>query len=87
MQSLKIMYKFAIASCFNSSCPSLNPTQLNTTFILFIIIKLPTFFWHNNIYKKDNYNISECFNARKLFIFQQFRFYEQLKFHAQMSWA
>ena len=27
----------------------------------------------------------ECFEARNNFIFQHFRFYEQLKFHAQQS--
>ena len=30
---------------------------------------------------------SESLNARNIFIFQHFSFYEQLKFHAQLSWA
>ena len=30
---------------------------------------------------------SETMKARKVGIFQQFSFYEQLKFHAQLSWA
>ena len=29
--------------------------------------------------------VSENFKARKIFIFQHFTFYEQLKFHAQLS--
>ena len=30
---------------------------------------------------------SDCLKARKVFIFQYFSFYEQLKFHAQLSSA
>ena len=40
--------------------------------------------WHLNIYEQDKYNI-ERIKARNFFICQYFCFYEQLKFHAQLS--
>ena len=39
----------------------------------------------SKIYQHDKYNIGE-FESKKDFNFQQFSFYEQLKFHAQLSW-
>ena len=45
-------------------------TQLSKKCILLINVKMPT---------------SESFKARKIFIFHFFTFYEQLKFHAQLS--
>ena len=56
--------------------------MLNSTehkFIMLINVKVPTIISMINI-------ISDNLNARKSFL-QHFRFYEQLKFHAQLSWA
>ena len=42
--------------------------------------------WLFNIYKHDKYSIWEL-ESKKVLSFQHYIFYEQLKFHAQLSWA
>ena len=45
--------------------------------------------WHFNIYQHDKYNTcvfeSKKLATRNVIIYQHFCFYEQLKFHAQLS--
>ena len=57
-------------------------TQLSMKFIVLINVKMPTIVL--SFMSKSNAT-SEIFNARKIFIFHHFIFYEQLKFHAQLS--
>ena len=60
-------------------------TQLSRKFILLINVEMPT-----NVdiltFISMNYTTSERLKARKFFICWYFCFYEQLKFHAQLSW-
>ena len=60
--------------------------QLNQAceFIMLIIVRMPTIvgiFTFTSIIKTT----SECYKARKVFIFRHFSFVERLKFHAQFS--
>ena len=41
--------------------------------------------WHINIHEQDK--TSERLKVRKIFIFQYLSFYEQLKFHARLSFV
>ena len=59
-------------------------TQLSIKIILLINIKLPTTFDILIFISMIN-TTSENLKGRKIFIFQHFRFYEQLKSHAQLS--
>ena len=59
-------------------------TQLSTKFILLINVKMPTIVGILTFKSMIN-TTSESFRARKILIFHQFRFYELLKFHAQLS--
>ena len=59
-------------------------TQLSTKFILLINVKMPTIVGILTFISRIN-TASESFKARKIFIFQHFTFYEQLKFHVQLS--
>ena len=54
-------------------------TQLSMKFILLINVKMPTISTINTT--------SERLKARNFIICKYFCFYEQLKFHAQLSWA
>ena len=60
------------------------PTQLSTKFILLINVKMPTIVGILSFISMIN-TTSERLKARDIVIFQQFSFYEQLKFHAQLS--
>ena len=53
-------------------------------FILLINIKMPTNVGILTLISRMN-TTSENFKARKFFDFQHFSFYEQLKFHSQLS--
>ena len=55
-------------------------------FIMLINVKMPTIVDILTIMRMIN-TISESLKAKKIFIFQHFSFYEQLKFHAQLSRA
>ena len=59
-------------------------TQLSMNFILLIDIKMPTIVGILTFISRIN-TVSESFKARTIFIFSHFAFYEQLKFHAQLS--
>ena len=59
-------------------------TQLSTKFILLINVKMPTIVGILTFISMID-TIPESLKARKVIIFQQFSFYEQLKFHAQFS--
>ena len=59
-------------------------TQLSTKFILLINIKKPTIVGILTFISMIN-KISERLKARDIFICRYFGFYEQLKFHAQLS--
>ena len=59
-------------------------TQLSTKFIKLINVKMPTIVSILTFISMINTS-SESFKARKVLIFQHFSFYEQLKFHAQLS--
>ena len=62
-----------------SSCS----TQLSTKFILLINVKMPTIV--SILTFISMINTSERLKARNFFICRYFSFYEQLKFHAQLS--
>ena len=62
-----------------SSCS----TQLSTKFILLINVKMPTIV--SILTFISMINTSERLKARNFFICRCFSFYEQLKFHAQLS--
>ena len=64
--------------------PFLRSTQLSIKFIMLINIKMPTIVGILTFISMIN-NPSESLKARKIFIFQHFSFYEQLKFRAQLS--
>ena len=59
-------------------------TQPSTKFILLINVKMATIVGILTFISRIN-TASESFKARKIFTFQYFTFYEQLKFHAQLS--
>ena len=61
-------------------------TQRSTKFILLINVKMPTI---NGIltFMSIINTAFESLKARKVFIFQHFDFYEQIKFQAQLSSA
>ena len=61
-------------------------TQLSTKFIMLINVKMPTIVGILTFISMIN-TTSESLKASKVFIFSHFIFYEQLKFHAQLSWA
>ena len=56
-------------------------------FIMLINVKLPTIVVGIFTFISMINTTSESMKAKKIFIFQHFRFYEQLKYHAQLSWA
>ena len=58
-------------------------TQLSMKFILLIKVKMPTLVGILTFISMIN--ISERLKARNLFICRYLSFYEQLKFHAQLS--
>ena len=62
----------------NSTQHEINPTH-NDEMATIIIVGILTFTIRIN-------TGSESFTARKIFAFQYFSFYEELKFHAQLSW-
>ena len=59
-------------------------TQLSTKFILLINVKMPTTVGILTLISMIN-TTSERLKARNFFICRYFSFYEQLKFHAQLS--
>ena len=59
-------------------------TQLSTKFIMLIYVKMPTIVGILTFISMINTE-SERLKARNFFICQYFSFYEQLKFHAQLS--
>ena len=61
-------------------------TQLSTKFILLINVKMPTIVAILTFISMIN-TTSERLKARIFFICLYFSFYEQLKLHAQLSWA
>ena len=68
--------------CKTFSCS----TQLSVKFILLINVKMPTIVGILTFINRINTTF-ESFKVRKFFIFHHFSFYEQLKFHALLSWA
>ena len=61
-------------------------TQLSTKFILLINVKMPTIVGILTFISMIN-TTSERLKASNFFTFRYFSFKEQLKFHAQLSWA
>ena len=61
-------------------------TQLRIKFILLINVKMPTIVDILTFINRIN-TPSESLKGRKSFVFGYFSFYQQLKFHAQLSWA
>ena len=61
-------------------------TQLSMKFIMFINVKMPTIFGILIFMSMVN-TTSEHLKASERFIFKHYRFYEHLKFHAQLSSA
>ena len=61
-------------------------TLLSTKFILLINVKMPTIVGILRFISMIN-TTPERLKARNFFICRYFSFYEQLKFHAQLSWA
>ena len=61
-------------------------TQLSTKFILLINVEMPTIVGILTFISMIN-TTSERLQARKVFICPYFSFYQQLKFHAQLSCA
>ena len=59
-------------------------TQRSTKFILLINVKMPTIVGILTFISRINTS-SESLKAKKIYIFQHFCFYEQLKFCAQLS--
>ena len=59
-------------------------TQLSTKFILLINVKMPTIVGILTFMSRIN-TTPERLKARNFFICGYFSFYEQLKFHAQLS--
>ena len=54
---------------------------------MLINVKMPTTFVGILTFISRINTASKSLKARKIFIFQHFRFYEQLKLHAQLSCA
>ena len=61
-------------------------TQLSMKFILLINVKMPTIVGILTFISMIN-TTYESLKARNFFICRYLSFYEQLKFHAQLSWA
>ena len=61
-------------------------TQLSIRFIRLINAKMPTIVGILTFISMIN-KTSQSLKARKVFIFLHFGFYQQLKFHSQLSWA
>ena len=61
-------------------------TQLSTKFILLINVKMPTSVGILTFMSMIN-TTSERHKTRNFFICRGFSFFEQLNFHAQLSWA
>ena len=61
-------------------------TRLRTKFILLINVKMPTIVGILTFISMIN-TTSERLKARNFIALRYFSFYEQLKFHAQLSWA
>ena len=59
-------------------------TQLSRKFILLINVKMPTIVGILIFFSMIN-TTAEHLKARKVFTFKHFRFYDQLKCHAQLS--
>ena len=59
-------------------------TQVSITFIMLINVKMPTIVGILTFMSMRN-KTSESLKARKVFIFQRFSFYEQLKFRDRLS--
>ena len=59
-------------------------TQLSTKIIILVNVKMPTIVGIVTFISMIN-TTSEGLKAREVFIFQHLSFYEQLKFHAQLS--
>ena len=59
-------------------------TELSMKFIMLINVKMPTIVGILMFMSMIN-TTSEHLKARKVFIFKQFKYYEHLKFHAQLS--
>ena len=60
-------------------------TQLSIKFIMLINVKMSTIVGIFTFISMIN-TTTEKVKARKIFIFQKFRFYEQMKCHAQLSY-
>ena len=60
------------------------PTQLKIKFIILINVKMPTIVGISTFISMINATY-DSLKASKVFICQHFSFYEQLKFHAQLS--
>ena len=58
--------------------------SLSTKFIMLINVKMPTIVGFLTFISMINTSL-DSLKTRKVFIFQQFCFYEQLKFYAQLS--
>ena len=58
--------------------------QLSIKFIMLINVKMPTIIGILTFISMIN-TTSERVKARSIFVFQKFRFYEQMKCHAQLS--
>ena len=61
-------------------------TKLIMKFIVLTNVKMPTIVGILSFIRKIN-TLSEYLKARKIIIFQDFSFYEQLKFHAELGRA
>ena len=60
-------------------------TKLSTKFIMLIKVKMPTIVGVLTVISMIN--TSSTVWKQEIFIFQNFSIYEQLKFHAKLSWA
>ena len=61
-------------------------TQLSMKFVLFINLKILTKFW-NFFHAQLSWESSAELSMKKVLNFWYFYFYDQVKFHAQLSWA
>ena len=82
-QRLYIIYKL-MSACSKVIKLFSCSTQMSIKFIMLINVKMPTIVGIFTFISMKN-KTSECLKARKVVIFQQLSFYEQLKFHAQLS--
>ena len=70
--------------CTNVIIDSIGPSIiLRSIFIMLINVKMPTIVGILTFISMIKQHMS--FKARKVFIFQHFSFYEQLKYHAQLN--